>query len=157
MRDLFFDFLAPCLCAFIGCTGFCLVFNIHGAGIFICGAGGALGWLVYLLGGKGMLAGFFAAIAIAIYSETMARIRKSPATGYLVIALLPLVPGGGIYYAMRFCVQGELSLFFSTLMQTISFAAILAIGAMLASSVFRAVFPRFWLRPPSGAQKDKKR
>ena len=92
-----------CLCAFAGCIGFTLVFNIHGPGKLIACCGGALGWLVYLLAGKTILAGFFAAMAISLFSEVMARIRRCPVTGYQLVALLPLVPGGGIYYAMGYC------------------------------------------------------
>lgn len=135
-------YVVPCLCAFVACVGFTLIFNIHGPGMIICGFGGALGWLVYLLGDKTILGGFLAAIAIAIYSESMARWRRCPVTGYLLVALLPLVPGGGVYYSMVHCVAGEIDLFLGKLLETFGLAAALAVGAMLASSVFRAVFPR---------------
>ena len=98
--DIWSQYVLPCLCAFAGCIGFTLVFNIHGPGKLIACCGGALGWLVYLLAGKTILAGFFAAMAISLFSEVMARIRRCPVTGYQLVALLPLVPGGGIYYAM---------------------------------------------------------
>ena len=64
-----------------------------------------------------------------------------PVTGYLQVALLPLVPGSGIYYAMRHCVAGETQLFLSTLLNTFGMAASLAVGAMLASTVLRIVLP----------------
>ena len=105
--ELWSQYILPCLCAFAGCIGFTLVFNIHGPGKLIAGCGGALGWLVYLLGGKTILAGFFAAMAISLFSEIMARIRRCPVTGYQLVALLPLVPGGGIYYAMSYCLAGD--------------------------------------------------
>ena len=92
--DIWSQYVLPCLCAFAGCIGFTLVFNIHGPGKLIACCGGALGWLVYLLGGKTILAGFFAAMAISLFSEVMARIRRCPVTGYQLVALLPLVPGG---------------------------------------------------------------
>ena len=63
-------------------------------------------------------------------------------TGYLLVALLPLVPGGGIYYAMSYCVAGDTDRFLAELLHTFGMAAALAVGAMLASSVFRTVFPR---------------
>ena len=71
----------------------------------------------------------------------MARLRRCPVTGYLQVALLPLVPGSGIYYAMRYCVAGETQLFLSTLLNTLGMAAALAVGAMLASTVLRIVLP----------------
>ena len=94
--DIWSQYVLPCLCAFAGCIGFTLVFNIHGPGKLIAGCGGALGWLVYLLAGKTILAGFFAAMAISLFSEVMARIRRCPVTGYQLVALLPLVPGHGL-------------------------------------------------------------
>lgn len=145
MFELINHWLLPCVYAFLACAGFCLVFNIHGPGIVICGFGGALGWLVYLLSTlftpNEILAFLLAAIAITLYSEIMARIRRCPVTSYLIIALLPLVPGGGIYTAMRFCAEGDMPMFLSTLVHTFGIAGALALGAVLGSSVMRILFP----------------
>lgn len=144
--ELIQTYLLPCLWAFIACVGFGLVFNIQGVGILICGLGAALGWLVYLLamdlGSGDILAAFVAAMAISVYSELMARVRHCPVTGYLQVALLPLVPGAGIYYTMSYCVEGQTQLFISTLLHTFGMAASLSVGAMLVSSVLRALWPR---------------
>ena len=107
------DLFLPCLWAFLASVAFGLVYNIA----------------------------FVAAAAIAVFSECMARLRRCPVTGYLQVALLPLVPGSGIYYAMRHCVAGETSLFLSTLLNTFGMAASLAVGAMLASTVLRILLP----------------
>ena len=143
--ELLQEFFLPCLWAFWASVAFGLVYNIHGGGILICGLGGALGWLVYLLMQQlptgNILAAFIAAAAIAVFSERMARLRRCPVTGYLQVALLPLVPGSGIYYAMRYCVAGENELFLSTLFNTFGMAASLAVGAMLASTLVRIVMP----------------
>ena len=82
-------------------------------------------------------AAFVAAIAIGAYSEIMARVRRCPVTGYLQVALLPLVPGAGIYYTMSYCVEGQTDLFLATLLHTLGMAAALSVGAMLVSSVLR--------------------
>ena len=143
--ELLLELFLPCLWAFLASVAFGLVYNIHGLGILICGLGGALGWLVYLLvqllPAGNILAAFVAAAAIAVFSECMARLRRCPVTGYLQVVLLPLVPGSGIYYAMRHCVAGETSLFLSTLLNTFGMAASLAVGAMLASTVLRILLP----------------
>lgn len=143
MDTIFFEYIVPCVCAFLACVGFTFLYNLHGIGKIICGTGGALGWLIYLLFDKNLLGAFLAAAAIAVFSEMMARLVRCPATGYLLVSLLPLVPGGGIYYAMSYCVAGERELFLQTLLNTLGMAATLAVGAMLASSMFRALFPRF--------------
>ena len=143
MNDCFFWFL-PCLYAFWACVGFCFIFNIHGPGIFFCSFGGALGWLVYLLAeflfSNMMLRFLLAATVITVYSELMARTRRCPVTSYLIIALLPLVPGSGIYNAMRFCVAGDTQQFLSALLRTFGIAGCLAVGALLGSSLMRVVF-----------------
>ena len=145
--DIWSQYVLPCLCAFAGCIGFTLVFNIHGPGKLIAGCGGALGWLVYLLGGKTILAGFFAAMAISLFSEIMARIRRCPVTGYQLVALLPLVPGGGIYYTMEHAVNGETELFLETLMHTLGLAGALAVGVLLVASSVR-LFTSYRRREP---------
>lgn len=145
MTDLFTVWFLPCLYSFVACVGFCFVFNIHGPGMLICGGGGALGWLVYLLAdfitSSVILRFLLAAIVITLYSEIMARIRRCPVTGYLVIALLPLVPGGGIYETMRFCVQGDTQQFLSALVSTFGIAGALALGTVLGSSAIRILAP----------------
>lgn len=145
MSDLIFSWLLPCVYAFLACAGFCLVFNIHGPGILICCGGGALGWLTYLFSAfitdNVVLRFLLAAIAITLFSEIMARVRRCPVTGYLVIALLPLVPGSGIYEAMLHCVHGDTQLFLSALVRTLGIAGALALGTVLGSSAMRIFSP----------------
>lgn len=144
--ELILNYFLPCLWAFCACVAFGIVFNIHGKGILLCGFGGGLGWLVYLLSlelfGGDILSAFLAAMVIGTFSEIMARVRHCPVTGYLQVALLPLVPGAGVYHAMRYCVNGYTSLFLETLLHTIGFAAALSVGAMLATSILRSIRPR---------------
>ncbi len=133
-------YLLPCLYAFVACTAFCVLFNIH-TGIPICAAGGALGWLVYLATaphlGSDLLQSFVAAVVASAYAELMARIRKCPVTGYLLVALFPLVPGGGIYYAMEHAINGETDRFLDVLLHTLGLAGSLAVGILLVSSLVR--------------------
>ena len=139
--ELIQHYLLPCLWAFLACSGFCALYNIHGLGIVLCSLGGSLGWLVYLVSaplvGSDLIQAFLAALVIAVFSELMARVRRCPVTAYLLIALFPLVPGRGIYLTMLYCIQGETLLFLSTLVHTIGFAGCLAVGAMLVSAVVR--------------------
>ncbi|WP_297211235.1 threonine/serine exporter family protein [uncultured Flavonifractor sp.] len=135
------SYYLPCVWTFCACIGFSLLFNIHGAGMFICAGGGALGWLCYLLTGplvhSDIIQSFFAALVISAWSELMARLRKCPVTSYLLVALFPLVPGGGIYYTMEYAMMGETSQFLSSLLHTLSLAGALATGVLLVSSLMR--------------------
>ena len=133
----------PCLYVFFACIGFSVLFNIHGVGMLICAGGGSLGWLCYLLTAplvhSDIIQSFFAALVISIWSELMARLRKCPVTSYLLVALFPLVPGGGIYYTMEHAINGETSQFLSSLLHTLGLAGALATGVLIASSLMRLI------------------
>lgn len=127
--------------AALACGGYCILFNIHTRGLFLCMAGGGLGWAAYLLtvhlGGSGLLAAFLAAAVISLFAEIMARLRKFPAFSYLVIALLPLVPGAGVYYTVEYLLQGNRGLSVEQGLRTAATAGLLAVGMLMVSSLFR--------------------
>ncbi|MCI1981642.1 MAG: threonine/serine exporter family protein [Oscillospiraceae bacterium] len=130
----------PCLWAFFACAAFCLVYNIRGKILPLSSLGGALGWFVYLslnFLNNDIFQFFFATIATAVYSEVMARIYKKPATEFQIVALLPMVPGGGIFYTMEYCVIGNNEMFLKTGLHTLGIAGALALGILLVSSLFR--------------------
>ena len=135
--------ILPCLYAFWASVAFAVLFNIHGFGIVICGMGGALGWAAYLLTGffspSPIIQSFFAALVISAYAELMSRLRKCPVTGYLLVAFFPLVPGGGIYYTMKYCMAGQTDLFYAKGMETLGIAGSLALGVLIVSSIFRLI------------------
>ena len=141
------DYLIQLLMAYLGSLGFGGLYNLHGRKLQFAAVGGFLAWGVYLLINQltpsPYPCAFVSSVALTLYSELMARVRRCPVTGYLQVALLPLVPGAGIYRAMAYCVEGDTAMFSETLLHTIGFAAALSVGAMLASSVVRALLPRF--------------
>ena len=55
----------------------------------------------------------------------------------LTIGILPLVPGGGIYYTMEYCVSGQTSQFIETGIHTFAIAGALAVGVLIVSSLVR--------------------
>lgn len=129
------------IATFVACAGFAIIFNIHGFGILICAFGGTITWAVYCavvyFGGDIYTAYFIAAVVAAIYSEAMARIRKYPAISYLVIAIFPLIPGAGIYYATNFLVRGDNAAFSQKALQTIGIAGVIAVGILMVSTLVR--------------------
>ncbi len=135
--------IVQCLAAAIGCLGFCILFNIHGKGILICTIGGTLSWAVYLAAAcvfGSSLAGYFVATLFsAIFSETMARIRRFPAITYLLVAIFPLIPGAGIYYTTSYLSDGNMDGFMAKGGETIAIAGLLAIGILMVSTIVRGI------------------
>ena len=134
---------AQALAVFVGCCGFCILFNVHGHGLALCILGGAAAWMVYLLcralGCDVYGANLFAAVLAALYAEIMARVRRCPAMPYLVIATLPMLPGAGVYYTMSLGLEGSMMEAVGKGLETIGIAGSLAVGILLISTVFRLV------------------
>ena len=89
------------LATFVGILGFCSVFSCPYKFIIICCSEAALCWAVYLLcislGLSSVWASFFGAVFVDLSSQILARRLKAPVIIFLIIGVLPLVPGYGIY------------------------------------------------------------
>ena len=135
------SFLIEALACVIGCIGFAFLFNVRGRGLILCILGAVLCWGVYDLvisaGGSDNTAMFFGSIFAAIYAEIMARVRKCPAIGFLVMALLPLIPGSSLYFTMNYAVRGDMAQFAAKGMSTIVLAGLMAAGVLLVSTSVR--------------------
>lgn len=130
----------PCLYAFVGCAAFCFIFQVRRWQHILCASlSGAIGWLTYLLlaDSSHVVRGLLATIAVALLSEIFARIFKTPATVFLLIGIIPLVPGGGIYYTLEALIGGDMSLFVRKGLETVAFAGSIAVGCSLVASVAR--------------------
>ena len=133
-----------CLACGIGAVGFCFLFNIHGLGIVFCTAGGIMTWIVHsvsmTLGLDEMTAVLVASIFAAVYAEIMARKRKCPAIGYLIIGLISLIPGSSLYYTINHVLKSEMSQFADRGMKTIAIAGLMAAGILLVSTSVRMIY-----------------
>lgn len=97
--------------AFVSTFGFSLMFNQSRRHWFFAALSGAVCWGVFLLCSE-FIGGIFLSTMIAgaatvVYSEIMARVKKTPANQFLMIGLIPLVPGGSLYYCMSYAIQND--------------------------------------------------
>ncbi|MBE6052486.1 MAG: threonine/serine exporter [Clostridium sartagoforme] len=124
--------------AFISAFAFGIVFNIKGKNLFFAALCGALGWFVYklalIMGYSEITSLFLASVALSIYSEIFARILKTPVTTFVIAALIPLVPGGGMYYTMVEAITGDIMKSLEIGIKTIASAGALALGIILVST-----------------------
>lgn len=137
-------YLAAGLGCFLAALGFGILFHIRGHNLLLAGLSGAIGGLVYRFvlenGGDEMMAMFLASLLFALYSEAMARIRRSPVTTFIIPGLIPLVPGGGMYEMMAHAVEGNVDLAMETCLRTLAVAGVLVLGLLFASALTRIVF-----------------
>jgi len=138
--------IVACIMSLIACAGFVIVFNIHGAGNWLCALGGGIAWAVYSLvawlGGGLALCCLAATVVSAIYAEIMARVRKYPAISYLVISLLPMIPGAGIYYCAQYAMAGDYLTALNHGGETMTVAGMIAVGILLVSTITRSITMR---------------
>lgn len=129
--------------AFLGSLGFALLFHVRKSRVLLAAAGGALCWGIYRLAGLGspsiFLQAFVASAAVTIWSEVLARVKKTPAQQYLIVGLIPLVPGAPLYYAMSALVQSDVPQAMEYGYRTAAFALGIAAGVSLTASVLEMV------------------
>ena len=105
--------LIQLLSAFVATLGFSMLFGVRRRFLFAASLGGLLAWGVYLLAELLHLSNFLSCLLAAsfavLYAEVLARRLKTPATIFVVPAILPLVPGGTLYYAMSSIVHGDIA------------------------------------------------
>lgn len=127
--------------SFLASLCFAVLFQVRGRNLIYAAIAGAVCWLVYALVGQFVSdeipAYFLAAVATTIYSEFFARILRTPAIVYLAAGVIPLVPGGGIYRTMLFCIQGTPDAALSECINTIGIAGAMAMGIVIVSSIVR--------------------
>lgn len=131
------------LFAGLATSAFSVLFGLGSADVILASGGSALGWAVLQAmpaPGSSAFATFFAALTAGLYAEIAARVRRRPATLYMIASIIPLVPGGGMYYTMLASLEGNtfrsVELGLSTIMTAFAIAAGLAISNAFARMAF---------------------
>ena len=128
---------------FLVCIAISINYNVKAFHILYAAIGGAVTFMVFsLTSGLHNVAMqcFLASMAASIYSETLARIVKVPATTFLIVSIIPLVPGGDLYHTMEYCINQEIMNFLSSALNTLGIAGSIALGILLVSSLYRFTF-----------------
>lgn len=129
--------------SFIASLGFGIIFNIRGKNLFFAALGGGISWLLSVIfvdmGLSTVSSYFLSAVAFSLYSEFFARILKTPVTSLVVCALIPLVPGAGMYYTMYAAILNNTEEALSLATSTLENAGSLALGVICVSSLTRQI------------------
>lgn len=142
VHDSFFP-IVQLVSAFVASCGFAISFEIRGKELFWSAVGGLLGWAAYLAFSPVIHSSFIrfciAGFAIMIFSEFLARLCKAPVVVFLIVAFIPLVPGGDAYHAMEYCILGEFHLAAFTGLHMLGVAGCIVLGVFFAGSVFKFI------------------
>jgi uncharacterized membrane protein YjjB (DUF3815 family) len=131
------------LVSFFSVAGFSILMNAPSKSVWTAALCGSLGWTVYTIT-KDMtlspiVASFMGAMVVGILGEMFAVKLRRPATIFIIPAILPLVPGYGLYYTMlnltrkNYVVAGQNGL------EAIMIALAVATGLIFSSAIGRIV------------------
>lgn len=134
------------LLAMVVSITFAILFSAPGRELLFCGISGSLTWVVYFLihedTANPVLASLVATFLLTIFSRTMAVLRQSPATTYLITGIFTLVPGAGIYYSVFYLIIGERHLFADKGLETFEIALAIVFGIIFGFAIPQALFAR---------------
>ena len=126
--------------AFIGTVGFSVLFGAPRKFYAECGLAGMMGWAISLwvvtAGPQHVVgAAFLGALTVAAMSSILAVVRKCPATVFLICGIIPLVPGGGIFWTAYYLVSDQLRMAADSGFTAIKVTIAIAGGIILAGAI----------------------
>ena len=137
------EMLTIVLSGMLGTVGFSILFKSDKKRILCNAVGGALTCLVYVIACRYfshiVVQNLFPALFATVYAEVMARAVKAPATPILACSIIPLVPGGKLYYTTYYFVTSDMEKFDITLGETLQIAAGLAVGIICVSVIVHEI------------------
>lgn len=135
MLTLLYQFIL----SFFASMGFGILFNAPRRSLMQCGLTGAAGWLTYYIfinmDTNQILASFAGGIILTAVSIFNSRKMKMPVVIFITCGIIPLVPGGTAYQAMRNVVLEDYQLAFSFGMEAALIASAIALGIITSEMV----------------------
>jgi len=137
------DQLITMLAAGAGSAGFAFFFNAKKSQILCAAISGLLISGMYLLlasqNDSILLDNMLCAMLVTAYAEIFARIMKAPSSVFLLPAIIPLVPGGFLYYGMYGLVTGENEIAWQNANATMLTGLGIAMGILVVSVIVSGI------------------
>ena len=135
---------------FVACFGatifYCIIMQLPKKALWISSLSSALTYIVYrvvFLSITSEYVGYLAASCFAALSaEILARACKMPATIFIFPAVIPLVPGLGLYRTMLCLVRSDMSGFASEGTKALIISGIIAVTVAVVNAFFRSILKR---------------
>ncbi len=123
------------LTSFFAASSFVILFNAPKKSLLQCGLVGMLGWVLYVAirGEIGEAPATLAAsLLVGILCQLFAKLYRTPVIIFSVAGIIPLVPGGMAYNAMRRFVENQYDQALQIGAQTLMIAGAIAAGLVLS-------------------------
>ncbi len=138
------EFFVQIFASLFASVAFAVIFQTHVRHLPFVGVGGlvtyALYYLVAFFSPSVFLAAFLSTMFAAFFAELCARWRHAPAAVFLFPAIIPTVPGGGLYNTMRFLLSGKREMAMYYFGSTMKVALGIACGIVLVSVIVGLIY-----------------
>jgi uncharacterized membrane protein YjjB (DUF3815 family) len=125
--------------SFIAAAAFGIIFNAPKKSLFKCGIVGMLGWVIYMLmflnETDAVLATLLASFVVAVISQFFAKMYKTPVIIFSVAGIIPLVPGGLAFDAMRNFVENDYNAAITLAAKAFMISGAIAIGLIFSEVI----------------------
>lgn len=143
MTEQIIEILIIVISGVVGTLGIVLLFGVEGRKIPWTLLGAAISSAAYeiafRMGAGYFIASLIAAALVASYSDVMAHLLKTPATVIITAGIVPLVPGGMLYYTMLGAVNSDATMFSEKGQGVLLVAAGLAVGVIVVTAISRPI------------------
>lgn len=131
--------LAQLITSFFATGAFGIIFNAPKESLVKCGLIGMGGWLIYYLledySGDAVFATLAATVFVAVISQELAKFYKTPVIIFSVAGIIPLVPGGLAYDAMRNFVENDYNSALGSAAKVLMLAGSIAFGLVFSEVI----------------------
>lgn len=125
--------------SFIASAAFGIIFQTQKSSLMKCGIVGMSGWMIYyfmtLQGYDAVPASLVASVVISLISQFFAKRYKTPVIIFNVAGIIPLVPGGLAYDAMRRFVENDYSVGLSLAAKAFLISGGIALGLIFSEVI----------------------
>ena len=125
--------------AALGALGFGILLRMDRRHLPLAALGGAMTQGAYLLmeslGGDLFFSVLTAAFLANVWAVVLAHVRRAPTTVFSITALVPLIPGGGLYETMSALVHADRAAALAYGTQTLLTAGALGAGTLLVAAL----------------------
>ena len=120
------------IAAFVGTLGFSALFGAPRHYYIACGIVGMIGWAAYIFTNSVLIA----SLIIAVVSHICAVIQHCPVTVFLICGIIPLVPGGGLFWTLYYMITNHLRYAFEAGTDAIKVTIGIAGGIIIGAAIF---------------------
>lgn len=138
------EFIIRLISSAIGTAAFSVIFNVrvrHLPYACVCGTVTyAIYYVCVFFESSVFAAAFLAAAFTAVFAELCARLRRAPASVFLIPGVIPIVPGGDLYNSMRCLLSQDIGGAYGYMSAALKIGIGIAGGIVAVSVIFGLVW-----------------